>query len=113
VDHNISDEWRATRARIKTENAARRDRVLAHPDLAAQLADALGLSDPARWSGWIPPKTLAEDVCPGCRAGECRPEGHRARINSTYPRRTVVDIAAEALRRDTQPALDEIDEATR
>jgi hypothetical protein len=110
VDHDIPQQRRRVIEQARAENAARRDRVLAHPDLAARLVDALGITDPVRWSGWIPPKTLPEDVCNECRAGACGSRAHLARTNRTYQRRQLVDIAAEALRRETQPALDEIGE---
>jgi len=37
--------------------AERRDRVLAHPDLAQQLCDhPLKIADPTRWNGYVPPE---------------------------------------------------------
>jgi hypothetical protein len=104
-----SDQWRQECAAVRLENARRRDRVLAHPDLVARLVEVLGLTDPARWSGWIPPKTLPEQECVECRAGSCGSAGHRAAANRAYHRRQLVEIAGEAYRRETQPALDELD----
>lgn len=102
------DQWRQACATARAESSRRRERVLAHDDLAARLGKVLGISDPARWSGWIPPKALPEDDCGDCKAGACGSTAHRARANRTYIRRQLVDIAAEAYRRDTQPTFDEL-----
>lgn len=112
MDHTIAEQLARAVEQARTENAARRDRVLSHPDLTARLALVLGLTDPTRWSGWIPPRTDPVDVRDCCREGTCR--AHRlgsARANTSYVRRQLVEIAAEALRREQQPALDEIEPA--
>lgn len=106
TDVPVAQLWRQAVAKSKRESAARRARVLAHPDLARRLTDApLGLSDPARWSGWIPPRTLAEEACVYCQSGKgnpaCRGWPHRARVNDSPVRRQFVDIAAEAMRRES------------
>lgn len=97
--------WRATKAESKRDSQARRDRVLANPDLAQRLTGPpLGLSSPQRWSGWIPPRTLAEDACTQCESGKPRPlcSGwpHRSRVNDSPIRRQLVDIATEAMARE-------------
>jgi hypothetical protein len=97
--------WQEARARSKQESSARQARVLAHPDLARRLTDPpLKLSDPGRWSGWIPPKTLAEEACKSCDGGDprpaCRGWPHRSRLNDSPVRRQLVEIAAEAMRRE-------------
>jgi hypothetical protein len=107
VDHIA--KWRHDAAAARLESSRRRERVLAHPDLAARLVKVLGLPAADRWSGWIPPKTLPESECPECRAGACGSAPHRVYTNRTYIRRQLVEIAAEAYRRDTQPALDELE----
>jgi hypothetical protein len=90
-------------------SAARRERVFAHRDLVDKLRQPpLALTEPNRWSGWIPPKTLPEDVCPGCRGNVRRPAcdglDHHARANDSPRRRQLVDIAAEAMRREADAA---------
>jgi hypothetical protein len=96
--------YKQARARSKQDSAVRRARVLAHPDLARRLTDPpLRLSDPSRWSGWIPPKTLAEECCVHCAGSNPRPPcrgcPHRTRANDSPIRRQLVEIVAEALRR--------------
>lgn len=69
------------------ELAERRRLVLSHPDLAARLCEPpLGYTKPAQWSGFIPPE-------------EFNGEHNRS------PRRdALIDIAAEALRREQEGA---------
>lgn len=91
---------------------ARRDRVLAHPDLAKRLTEPpLGFPDPTDWSGWIPPQTVPEGMC-GQNCGRYhRCDGiHAGRRNDSLRRAALVDIAAEAWRRDNQPTLDEAEQ---
>lgn len=81
--------WRQTVASSKRECQERRARVLAHPDLAARLKEPpLSLSDPARWNGYIPPRTLPDKA------------NGSARANDSAVRRQLVDIASEALARE-------------
>ncbi|WP_098960467.1 hypothetical protein [Pseudonocardia sp. N23] len=105
--------WAEQAARAHEENQARRDRVLAHEDLAKALTQPpYAISDPRRWSGWIPPRTDPPQVCgPSCgkHHNPCNWTQHRARINDSPIRAQLVEIAAEALRRETQPALDEVE----
>jgi hypothetical protein len=60
AQHAASTRLRAEQA-VEALNAAhaanqeRRERVLRHPDLAAQLRDVLDITDAARWNGWVPP----------------------------------------------------------
>ena len=88
---------------------ARRDRVLAYPDLAKRLTEPpLGFADPTDWTGWIPPATEPEQPCGVWCGRNHRCDVHAvARRNDSPRRRAFVDIAAEAWRRDHQPALDE------
>lgn len=77
-----------------------------HQDLAQRLTQPpLRLSDPSRWSGWIPPRTLAEEACTSCATGKshpaCRGWPHHARVNDSPIRRQLVEIASEALRRES------------
>lgn len=82
--------WRQAVAESKRECQDRRARVLAHPDLAKRLTEPpLSLSEPARWNGYIPPRTLPED------------EFGRARVNNSPVRRQLVAIASEALARES------------
>jgi hypothetical protein len=97
--------WRAAKAASKRDSETRRARVLAHDDLAQRLtAPPLRLSAPARWSGWIPPRTLAEESCAHCGpCGDrrCRDRPHRARVNDSPIRRQLVEIASEAMARES------------
>lgn len=88
----------------------RRDRVLAHEDLVARMKKPpLSMKEPERWSGWIPPRTDPEAVCGACERGQrCTNTQHRARINDSPWRKALVEISAEALRRETEPALNEL-----
>lgn len=89
---------------------ARRDRVLAYPDLALRLTQPpVGFAAPEDWTGWIPPQLLPEGVC-GQECGRYhRCDGiHAGRRNDSYRRAALVDIAAEAWRRDNTPTLDEV-----
>lgn len=99
-------QYREARAASKSESQARRDRVLAHPDLAKRLTQPpLSLSQPTKWSGWIPPRLLAEDACTHCNSSggdrRCRDWPHRARFNDSATRRQLVDIASEAMARES------------
>lgn len=108
MEHSFSRQWQKAFEESRQASTERRARVLAHPDLAEQLTELpYAISDPARWSGWIPPRTLPEDLCPGCASGSCDGREHTARPNRSPIRKQLVDIAAEALRREQQPALDE------
>lgn len=107
MDHNHAAQLREDVARTRAENAERRARVMRYPDLVARLAR---VKDPDTWSGYIPPRTDPEAACPTCTADgvPCTHRGHTSRANRSYVRRELVAIAAEALRRDTQPTLDEL-----
>jgi hypothetical protein len=102
--HDIARLWHTAAEQARRENSARADRVLAHDDLRARLAaPPISLREPDRWTGWIPPKTLPEGMC--CDAcGRTRSCGysqnHRALVNDSPRRRALVEIAAEALRRE-------------
>lgn len=91
----------------------RRDRVFRHPDLLKRLTEPpLRFTDPYRWTGWIPPRTCPEQACGsecGTRQRACSAT-HNARYNDSPFRRALVEIAAEAYRREQQPALDEVEE---
>jgi hypothetical protein len=107
---NIERQWQRAAEQSRLSSAERRERVFAHPDLVRRLTERpLALDDPYRWSGWIPPRTLPEDACPGCATHSCAGREHTARLNRSPFRQQVVDIAAEALRREHQPALDEVE----
>ncbi len=72
----------------------RRERVLAHPDLAARLTQPpLNHTDPARWNGYVPPATWGDYTWKDGTLDE--------RKNSSPERAALVDICAEALRRET------------
>lgn len=77
--------WRLTVAGARETAAVRCARVLAHPDLAERLtAPPLGYARPNQWTGYVPPRTW----------------GRHNQLNPSPQRRALVEIAAEALRRD-------------
>jgi hypothetical protein len=90
---------------MRPESAARRARVLRYPDLAKKLTQPpLGYSRPEAWNGWVPPAALEVEACPACRTDPgkwgCKGPMHTARLNSSARRTALVEIAAEALRRE-------------
>lgn len=102
---SVMRRWREAKAESKKESKARRARVLAHKDLTDRLKEPpLRLSNPTRWSGWIPPRLLAEESCAHCGTSSdrrCRNRPHRARVNDSPIRRQLVDIATEAMTRES------------
>jgi hypothetical protein len=102
-----------------SECAERRARVLKHPDLAKRLTEPpLGYSDPAHWNGWVPPRltdpgsTGESLLMPRLDRGggisyRFNQLGHRTtgeQVNDSPRRAALVDIAAEALRREQDDA---------
>jgi hypothetical protein len=90
----------------KQVSRERRERVLAHKDLASRLTEPpLRLGDPRHWNGWIPPRWLPEDCCDICAGGRpsCSSREHTRRPNESAVRKQLVAIAAEALQRE-QPS---------
>lgn len=82
--------WAHALAQIQAEAvdvlAERRERVLAHPDLAARLTERpLKFARPDVWNGFVPPKYV--------------PSRDGQRINDSPYRIALVDICAEAHRR--------------
>lgn len=87
--------WRETFARAHLENQQRRERVLRHPDLAARLCrPPLGFSRPENWNGFVAPRFLPDDRPFGA------PGPERLRLNDSPRRAAIVEICAEALRRE-------------
>lgn len=85
------DLWRVTVARAHEAAQARRARVLAHDDLRAALClPPLAYERPEQWSGYVPPQTW--------------PRRHGDGLNASPRRVALVDIAAEAFRREQEPA---------
>ncbi|HEX7658509.1 MAG TPA: hypothetical protein VF444_03440 [Pseudonocardiaceae bacterium] len=70
----------------------RREGVLKHPDCAQQIADALDLTSPAHWNGYLPPGFDPEQEKDG------RPVP--ARLNNSPVRAALVDIATDAWKRE-------------
>lgn len=81
--------WEPMRAQARAAAQARRARVLAHPDLADRLTEQpLSYTRPDQWNGYVPPDTDAIPTGGGY-------------VRNDSPRRAVlVDICAEALRRE-------------
>lgn len=94
----------------REENAARRERVLRYPDLAARLTEPpLTFRQPEDWNGYVPPRTLAEDTCEWCpspervnRGEDCRNPQHLAKVNDSPRRAALIEICAEAFRREQE-----------
>lgn len=87
------------------ESAERRARVLRYPDLATRLTQPpLLFRRPEDWTGWVPPAALEVEACPACRDDPgkwgCNRPGHTRRLNDSARRAALVEIAAEALRRE-------------
>lgn len=108
--HALSTRFRAEEA-VQALNAAhvanqeRRERVLRHPDLATQLRDVLGITDASRWNGYVPPAHVPGSVrvtrTGPDRARRSASEDERYFVANTSPvRRRVVEICAEAFRRE-------------
>ncbi len=104
-DNTVSDLWRDALVSSKEASQRRRERVLSHEDLAKRLTEPpLALSDPRRWSGWIPPRTAPEECCSSCGTASTRPPcrgwEHRSRVADSPVRRQLVLIVAEAMARE-------------
>lgn len=107
MDRTPAQTWRTAsdKAKAHDERQARRERVMRHPDLVARLAQVM---DPAAWTGYIPPRTDPDPACRTCTADGVPCTHRTARANRSWQRRELVDICAEALRRETQPTFDEL-----
>lgn len=83
--------WEPMRAQAHTAAQQRRGRVLAHADLADALTTApIGYARPDQWNGYVPPETDAIPMGGGY-------------VRNTSPRRAaLVEICAEALRREQE-----------
>lgn len=79
-------------ARAKAENAERRRRVLAHADLAARLTlPPYRLRSPEMWTGFVPPRIW------------------QGQMNPSPIRRQLIEIAAEAYRREAGQQVPPVD----
>lgn len=99
---------------MRPESAARRARVLRYPDLARKLTEPpLNYRRAEDWAGWVPPAALEVEACPACRTDPgkwgCKGPMHTARANNSARRTALVEIAAEALRRDQAAAAQQPD----
>ena len=82
---NVRAVWESARATAREQAAQRRERVLAHADLADRLtAPPLCYPRPEQWTGYVPPATWQETR------------------NDAARRAALVDICAEALRREQE-----------
>lgn len=89
----ILAEYRRASLVVRQEQAERRKRVVAHPDLRARLTEPpLSYQRPEQWTGYVPPKLLpqADD------------QQHTAALNTSARRRVLVELCAEALRREQE-----------
>jgi len=95
----------------RAANQARRERVLRHPDLARRLTEPpLGYSRPEQWNGYVPPAEIQDEVPEGLHSSALDggfPNQHGKRSGGTRPnmsprRAALVDICAEALRREQE-----------
>lgn len=93
VSSAVGALWREALASAQQENARRRERVLKHPDLAAQLCEPpLPWSSPGHWNGFVPPRFMPADA-----SGLVRP-------NDSPQRAALVEISTEAARRELEAA---------
>lgn len=89
---NWAEQIARIQARAVSEVAERRARVLRHPDLAARLTRRpLEFTSPEKWNGFVPPKTV--------------PTLDGWKPNDSAARAALVEICAEALRRDAEEGL--------
>lgn len=63
---SLREESKLAAAKAHADNQARRARVLAHDDLAQQVAQIFRLESPSHWNGFVPPRSDAEDACRAC-----------------------------------------------
>jgi hypothetical protein len=94
---------------LSNECAERRARVLKHPDLAKRLTELpIGYAKASQWNGWVPPQVIdLEATREVLRDGKGfrNPHGRLAlgeRQNDSPRRAALVDIAAEAWRREQE-----------
>ena len=100
-----------------TEQADRRARVLKHPDLARRLEKEAGYARARQWTGYIPPRLCAEDDAELLRSAHMSHGGELvfrfnqlgkrsagSLVNDSPRRALLIDIAAEAWKRDHEPA---------
>jgi len=97
------------------QQADRRARVLKHDDLARRLTDELGYTKPQRWTGYIPPRlwpldddgellrssVMGKDGTLTVRFNQHGRRSCGTQVNDAPARAILVDIAAEAMRRET------------
>lgn len=95
-------------------NQARRERVLRYPDLAEQLCEQpLGYKFPEQWNGFVAPADCQDESPESLRSPSGFPNpGHAltgARRHNDSPRRAaLVDICAEAMRREREGTSGEV-----
>lgn len=103
-----ADRMRQATARGRARNRARRDCVLRHPDLARRLTEfPLGFKFPEQWDGFVPPPECQDEAPEGMHSAGGLPNGRGRRTGGTKPndserRAVLVDICAEAWRREHQ-----------
>lgn len=86
---NWAEQISRIQATAASEIAERRARVLRYPDLAARLTQRpLEFTHPEKWNGFVPPKTV--------------PTRDDWKPNDSAVRAALVEICAEALRRDAE-----------
>jgi hypothetical protein len=89
---NWAEQITRIQATAVSEIAERRARVLRYPDLAARLTRRpLEFSTPEKWNGYVPPKTV--------------PTLTDYKLNDSARRAALVEICAEAMRRDAEEGL--------
>lgn len=76
-------EWHTAVGQRRQVSNDRRERVLAYPDLAAELQRLLGLPSASDWTGYVPPQLDAT-----------------GQLNTSRVRAALVRICAEALSRE-------------
>lgn len=84
-----AEQLAAIQAKAAAEVAERRERVLRYPDLAERLTQRpINFTKPELWNGFVPPKEV--------------PTAEGYELNDSPIRAALVEICAEAMRRDRE-----------
>lgn len=97
--------WRDALDSAAVTCEARRASVLRHPDLAARLTgEPIGYQSADQWNGWIPPPVISPGGGPELLRSPSGFPGHARAggetMNDSPRRAALVEVAAEAWRRD-------------
>lgn len=103
-----AERGRQLAAEARAANQARRERVLRYPDLARRLCEEpLGYKFPEQWNGFVAPADCQDETPESLRSPNGFPNPGwtmtgRTRRNDSPRRAALVDICAEAMRRERE-----------